>query len=215
MELRLFPLSRVVLFPGMSLSLQVFEQRYRQLVAECLQADEPFGVALIREGVEVGGPAITHDVGTTARITTATVAPDGMLHLDAIGMSRFRVLSLHDDRAYLWADVELLPADEGGASADLADGARIKLLQVQRLRATAAGGFEREPRVPREPGALADAIGALSSAPPVVLQALLETLDPGARLQAAMPLLDELLEESEQAADAAAALRWRSFGRTN
>ncbi|MEX2372401.1 MAG: LON peptidase substrate-binding domain-containing protein, partial [Dehalococcoidia bacterium] len=55
-RLRLFPL-RTVLFPGMALSLQVFEERYRVLVAECLEADEPFGVVLIREGPEVGGAA--------------------------------------------------------------------------------------------------------------------------------------------------------------
>ncbi len=44
-ELRLFPLQSV-LFPGATLPLQVFEERYRLLVAECIEEGAPFGVAV-------------------------------------------------------------------------------------------------------------------------------------------------------------------------
>ena len=52
-ELRLFPLE-IVLFPGATLPLRVFESRYRQLVAECVDEGAPFGVVLIAEGHSVG-----------------------------------------------------------------------------------------------------------------------------------------------------------------
>jgi Lon protease-like protein len=214
-DLRLFPLSQVVLFPGMILPLQVFEPRYRQLVAECLQDSEPFGVVLIREGVEVGGPAVPHEVGTTARIRSASLGIDGMLHIEAVGERRFRVLELHDDRAYLWADVEY-PID---AATDVplavVEEAREGLLRMQRLRATAAGEFERAPAVPEDPGAVADAVASLVTAPTEEMQRVLETFDPHARLQAALPRLEELLSETERIAEGAAALRWRGFGRAN
>src|SRR5581483_3931480 len=67
-SLRLFPLN-TVLFPGAVLNLHVFEERYRRLIAECLDTGEAFGVVLLREGEEAGDPdAVPHDVGTTAEI---------------------------------------------------------------------------------------------------------------------------------------------------
>jgi uncharacterized protein len=214
-ELRLFPLSQVVLFPGMTLPLQVFEPRYRQLVAECLQAGEPFGVVLIREGVEVGGTAVPHEVGTTARIKSASLGVDGMLHIEAVGERRFRVLELHHDRAYLWAGIDYPAEIATDVPPALVEEARAGLLQVHRLRATAAGEFERAPAVPEDPGALADTVASLVIVPIEEKQRLLETFDPYARLQAALPKLQELLMETEQVAESAAALRWRGFGRTN
>lgn len=59
----LFPL-RAVLFPGATTSLHVFEPRYREMVGRCLEHEEPFGVCLILDGEEVGGPATPHRVGT-------------------------------------------------------------------------------------------------------------------------------------------------------
>ena len=56
-ELRLFPLS-LVLFPGMTLPLRIFEERYKLMIGECIDNQLPFGVVLIKEGQEVGGTAV-------------------------------------------------------------------------------------------------------------------------------------------------------------
>jgi Lon protease-like protein len=139
-----------------------------------------------------------------------------MLHIDTVGERRFQVLRLHHDRPYLWCDAEpIADGEPGEAPRELIERVRNDLLRVHRLRASAAGGFEREPWVPHEPGPLADAIGALSEASPQTLQALLETLDSEVRLQAAAPLLEGLLAVSAQAAESAAAIRWKSLGRAN
>ena len=58
-----------MLFPGAVLNLHVFEERYRRMIAECLDSNEAFGVVLIRDGQEAGDPDVTpHEIGTTAEI---------------------------------------------------------------------------------------------------------------------------------------------------
>src|SRR5688500_12618252 len=89
--LPLFPLG-VVLFPGMALPLHVFEERYRLMMGACLEGDQSFGVTLIKEGQEVGDPAIPFDVGTMARIAKLQRLPDGRMNLIAVGVQRFRII---------------------------------------------------------------------------------------------------------------------------
>jgi Lon protease-like protein len=108
-EIPLFPLG-TVLFPGGPLPLRIFEARYIDLVRRCLRDDSGFGVVLIREGVEAGGPADTFDVGTYARIVDFSQQPDGLLGISAAGERRFRILERRRARDGLnFADVEWLP----------------------------------------------------------------------------------------------------------
>ena len=94
--LRLFPLQSVVLFPGMELPLVAFEARYLQLVKECTESNEPFGVLLLKEGLEVGDNEINpYEIGTTAHILNTQETPDGRIQLTAIGGYRFKVISFH------------------------------------------------------------------------------------------------------------------------
>jgi hypothetical protein len=90
-SIALFPLS-VVLFPAGPLPLRIFETRYLDMVRRCMRADQRFGVALIREGNEVG-PAETFDVGTMAKIVDFHQLSDGFLGLSCVGEQRFRILS--------------------------------------------------------------------------------------------------------------------------
>src|SRR5262245_57897784 len=136
----------------MTLPLQVFEPRYRQLVTECVERGEPFGVALIREGVEVAGPAVPHDIGTTARIKPAATGADGLMHLVTVGGRRFRVLELHHDRPYLWADVDYPPEEPAAVPAVSVARAREGLERVLRLRQTVANAYEARPRMPQAAG---------------------------------------------------------------
>jgi Lon protease-like protein len=91
-QVPLFPLN-VVLFPGGPLPLRIFESRYVDMISERMQSEGPFGVLLIREGSEAGGPASTYDIGTLARITDFYQGSDGLLGVTAIGEQRFRLLS--------------------------------------------------------------------------------------------------------------------------
>ncbi|MFL6161183.1 MAG: LON peptidase substrate-binding domain-containing protein [Jatrophihabitantaceae bacterium] len=130
-QLPLFPLS-TVLTPGMPLSLHVFEPRYRQLVADLLNDQDPrapeFGVVALRGGWEVGELRELHPVGTTARVTDVLPLPDGRCDVSAIGERRFVIEQLDTtSRPYLMATVRWLAEPDGRLSVGLLLGAQLAM----------------------------------------------------------------------------------------
>ena len=93
----IFPLN-TVLFPGAMLPLKIFEVRYIDMARDCLREGTPFGVCLIREGAEVGTPAVPFDVGCLARIVECDVEELGVLKVRIEGTERFRLLSAEVNR---------------------------------------------------------------------------------------------------------------------
>lgn len=111
MKLPLFPL-HTVLFPGAPISLHIFEERYRLMIGQCLEQQQPFGIVLLRSGSEVNPDdpfirslrrqigidddilreaVVPFEVGTIARITESQRFDDGRYLLIAQGQRRFRV----------------------------------------------------------------------------------------------------------------------------
>ena len=109
--LPLFPLS-TVLFPGMRLPLHVFEDRYRQLVADLLTGPEPrqFGIIAIRKGRETGTEGVTalYDIGCVATVRQIAEHEDGRYDLQTVGTRRFRLLSLDRSLPYFQGEIEPL-----------------------------------------------------------------------------------------------------------
>jgi Lon protease-like protein len=175
MKLPLFPLN-VVLFPGMALPLHIFEPRYRQMITACVAEGQPFGVALIKQGTEVGATATPYDVGTAARITAAKQLPDGRLNIETVGYERFRIVELHHDQPYLTGTVEAYPM--AGATAARARHAARQLAPwllryLDLLGEAAATKFE--PSVlPNNPESLAYLAAIVAQIPMVEKQALLD-----------------------------------------
>jgi Lon protease-like protein len=91
-ELPLFPLNTVV-FPGGRLPLRIFEQRYLDLVKRSIADNTPFGICAIREGNEVGEPAVPCAIGTRVLITDWDMPQTGILHIDTLAQDRFVVRS--------------------------------------------------------------------------------------------------------------------------
>jgi Lon protease-like protein len=87
-----FPLN-TVLFPGSALPLRIFEVRYVDMAKDCLKRDAPFGVCLIKEGEEVGTPAVPERVGCLARVAECDVEELGVIKVRAVGLERFRIVS--------------------------------------------------------------------------------------------------------------------------
>ncbi len=111
-RLGLFPLP-LVLVPTERVPLLIFEPRYRELIGECIERGEEFGVLLEKPGGEV------HEVGTRAAIAEVLrVLPDGRMHITVEGGERFRLLDLHHDRSFLVGTVEALVDDDGDPPAD-------------------------------------------------------------------------------------------------
>lgn len=85
-----FPLN-TVLFPGCRLPLQIFEQRYLEMVKNCLKQDSGFTIVLLRAGSEVGAPAPVFEIGTYGRIVDWTSLPNGLLGITVEGEARVRI----------------------------------------------------------------------------------------------------------------------------
>jgi uncharacterized protein len=112
-SLPIFPL-HTVLFPGGVLPLRVFEARYVDMTRECMKREQPFGVALIREGNEVGAAALPEPIGCTARIADWDMQQLGVLNIKAVGEQRFRMLSNRvESNGLIIAEVELIAAEAG------------------------------------------------------------------------------------------------------
>jgi Lon protease-like protein len=126
--LPLFPLD-VVLFPEMVLPLHIFEERYKEMIGQCLQGNSPFGVLYSHDDrVET--------IGCTAEISQVIKRyPDGRLDLVAVGRKRFQVSFFDSEKAYLRASIELLPDSMSGRepSQELARQALDLYAQASRL----------------------------------------------------------------------------------
>jgi len=110
LEIPIFPL-RTVLFPDGLLPLKIFEQRYLDMTKVCIRDASPFGVCLLREGAEVGAPAVPLPVGCTALIQDWEMPHLGLFHLVCRGGSVFRIAEHWSTRSGLiYGSVELSDA---------------------------------------------------------------------------------------------------------
>ena len=97
--LSLFPLPEVVLFPGMSLPLHIFEDRYKKLISNCLNSDKQFGVVLLSGD-------LCAEIGTTALIIDVEKLEDGQMNIVTEGKSRFKILDIVNEEPYYEAIVQ-------------------------------------------------------------------------------------------------------------
>ncbi len=193
-KLPLFPLGSV-LYPGLVLPLHVFEDRYRQLVADLLAGPEPgqFGVVAIRHGRETGidGVSALYETGCTAELQRVEPYEDGRFDLVTVGVQRFRLLGLREQDPYFSGDVEWLP-DEVGDKAETA----LALGAVQQsfrsylaLLADRGGAHVTIPEMPDEPLLMSYLVAAAIVVDLPVKQRLLEEPDAHHRLLAERKLL--------------------------
>jgi Lon protease-like protein len=104
-EIGLFPLN-LVLLPGEQAPLHIFEPRYQELIGECLEENEEFGLVLADEdGIR--------DVGTRAGVIEVLERfDDGRLNIVVEGRERFRLLQLTEGRSF--ATAEIVDVDDEG-----------------------------------------------------------------------------------------------------
>ncbi len=100
----LFPLT-VVLLPGMTLPLHIFEHRYKRMMKTVIDEEIPFGVVLSRENgiATVGCTAVVRRVARTY--------PDGRMDIITLGESAYRIRAVHKDKEYLEATVDMMAED--------------------------------------------------------------------------------------------------------
>ncbi|MDT0615432.1 LON peptidase substrate-binding domain-containing protein [Streptomyces lancefieldiae] len=216
-RLPLFPLNSV-LFPGLVLPLNIFEERYRAMMRELLKTpeDEPrrFAVVAIRDGYEVAltapglpdptaalergptagfGPDLLkafHKVGCIADAATIRERADGTFEVLATGTTRVRLLSVEASGPFLTAELEPLTEDPGDEAGALAEGVLRSFRQYQKRL---AGARERSlatgADLPDEPGVASYLVAAAMMLDTPTKQRLLQAPDTASRLRDELKLL--------------------------
>lgn len=189
--LPLFPLD-LVLLPGVPLPLHVFEPRYKEMIAECLDEKKPFGI------VRASSDGVA-DIGCTAEIVEVTKRyDDGRMDILTRGVERFEVLQVHEARPFLEAEFTVIEDEPGTPSAQLVQQATRLHAEIAKL----AGGDTRDPAESAEHLSF-----LLAGSLPLDLdfkQKLLTTLSEPKRLEAVISYLEAILPSLRRAAKA----RW-------
>jgi Lon protease-like protein len=191
--LPIFPLD-LVLLPGVALPLHIFEPRYKEMIAECLERKKPFGVVRASdEGVA--------DIGCMAEIVSVTKKyDDGRMDIVTRGLDRFEVIQVHEDRSFLQAEVSVVQDEE---EPEKPTTEMVK--QAVRLHAEIAKLAGSELSGPDDRASNLSFL--LAGSLPLDLdfkQSLLSTLSEAKRLEAVVGYLEAVLPELRRAAKA----RW-------
>jgi Lon protease-like protein len=217
-EIPLFPL-RTVLFPGMSLPLRIFEERYLRMFRELAENPGPFGVVLVREGEETGGgPVVTHPVGTTARIEEVREGQGGTLLVSAKGVRRFRIIRTLAPRPYPRGEVELIDDHDWVPSVTLTRGlesVRATFPVYFRLALAMTDQWARSMPLPREPHALVDSVAQWLKVDEEAKQRLLEIDEASDRVGHLAEMLDDLVTRTREEVIEYHRRKFLSLGPTN
>lgn len=189
----MFPLNSV-LFPGMTIPLHVFEERYRALVRHLLSLDDPidrvFGSVGIREGYEVGdhGAQSLFRVGVRLQLTDVESNADGTFDIVAVGRDRIQLDRLRTTDTFPVGEVRVLPEPEVVVPEGVAEQARATFTAYRAMVREIAGD-PLEGELPLDPGYLSWTLAACSPLPLGERQELLEASDPAERLLLVTDLL--------------------------
>ncbi len=196
----MFPIGSV-LFPRGVLPLQVFEPRYKALVADIVETDRRFGVVLIERGSDVGGDDVRTSIGTVAEAVQMGELEDGRILLINVGRERIRVTRWLEDDPYPLAEVE--PFQDESTNGGLGPAVASALAARRRLMALAvemgADPASLEVDLPEDPIVAAWELCAVSPLGPFDQQQLLEMTDATARTKTLEKLLAEQLVDLERA----------------
>ena len=180
--LPIFPLG-LVAFPGMTVPLHVFEDRYRAMVRHLLAIDEPedrvFGIVAIREGYEVGGHEARsmYRTGCVMRLSTVSEYDDGRFDLAAVGIHRMRVVGTDTKGPFVRAEVEPIAGEEKPSveTAREAAHALATFAEYRDLVGELRGGEVMSGGLPRDPEMLSYVLASTCSLTLRERQQLLES----------------------------------------
>jgi len=192
-EIGLFPLG-IVLLPTEVVPLHIFEERYRELIGECLEEEREFGILLADDD----GP---REIGTRAAVTEVLERfEDGRLNIVVEGRGRFRVVARTDGRSFDTAEVEPLEDEDQTEVGDPEDVERALALFARLVELT---GTEIDPPDAGTPQ-LSYAVAARFEFVPALKQELLEERSERVRLKRLCGLLESAAETLEREREIAA-----------
>jgi Lon protease-like protein len=201
-QLPVFPLN-MVMFPGVTLGLHVFEERYRALVHHLLAIPDRslrlFGIVAIREGYEVGqhGRQSLHRVGSVVQLTSVEAYDDGRFDIEVVGRHRMQLEgddALDTSGDFLVGAVEPL-AERTAKGVDLGQEAGRTLDTFREYRhrlSEMRGGTVLDTRLPNDPEYLSYSLAATCV---LTLQARQDLLEAETSLDRLVMIRHALVEE--------------------
>jgi len=190
----------MVLYPGTSAPLHLFEPRYRQLLADVQQGDKQFGIICALPGV--AERALPHGrVGCLVTVRDTDMMPDGRANIVVEGEACFALERFVEDAApYHVGEVTLID-DEGTdapvAVAVVADEVVSNFRRVVSAVHTLNDDPSSPPTLPDDPAQLAFSIAGMVDFELAQRQALLESRSPMARLTLVNGVLRTVLPDLE------------------
>lgn len=198
----LMPLKKV-LFPQQEIVLQIFEERYKEMLSYCVENNEQFGVVLIDSGKEVGDEAIPHSIGTTLKIREIVTTSSDRILLTGYGHKRFQIDTAITHYPYPEAKVLFnFPTDlKENTSINtvspnvLPDIIWKSYLEVLAMRDALASSWRKVPNSHPQIHKFCNQVGSITEgyAPDLLRQDLLSTYDGEQRL----PIADDLLQKAK------------------
>lgn len=184
----LFPLPNVFLFPGCIMPLHVFEERYRQMVADLL--DGPgrmvIGTVLEPDSQDLSGSPPVLPVAGLGEIGRHEQLPDGRFLIWLIGLARTRIEEVESDRLYRKVKIEILNEEPIGNEENKALRPNLKRAILERLYPTEKENIRTKlhPKIPT--GHLVDLLLQSMQIPQSMMQGFYSELSVRARAAAAL-----------------------------
>ena len=88
-KIPIFPLSNAIFFPGTVLPLNIFEDRYLQLVNDCMKENRMFG--MVQPKSKAGFSPEVYDIGCLGKIISFNETNDKRFIISLSGLIRFRI----------------------------------------------------------------------------------------------------------------------------
>src|SRR5262245_47388287 len=148
MEIPLFPLPNLVLFPHIVVPLHIFEERYKAMINGCIDGGEVFGAVLLRSGADEENDESIHRVGVTARIVEVERLDEGRMNILCEGEKRFRIHRFTQQTPFWKAAVEVVEDSEDSGPEALYEQVADLYRSVANLSAQLSGSQEPEIALP-------------------------------------------------------------------
>ena len=187
-SLPLFPLN-VVLFPGMELPLHIFEERYKAMIGDCIDQEQPFGIVLIKEGREAGEPAHPFSIGTSARVVRVERLAEGRMNVLTNGEHRFETAEISQRVPHVVGQVRYLVEESGEMPSPVIGELSEEYGTFLQSLSALAGGWTGRVEVPEDPVRLSYSVSANLDLPRHLRQELLELPTAVQRLERLLPLI--------------------------
>ncbi len=161
------------------------------MIKECMEQDSPFGVVLIKEGLEVGAPADPERIGTSTRILRSEILDQGRINIMTKGERRFEIEEIVQRVPHVVGRVRFLVELEGEGCAELVPQINDEYVALVRNLTALTGGYTSRVDIPQDPVELSYAIAANLELEPHLRQSLLVTETAATRLSDLIPLLKQ------------------------